>query len=64
MPAAKPRITPDIGVTEPQAGRLKAGHPIVVPAQLVAGDAGDGATVKVLSSGALVALARRGIASA
>jgi tRNA pseudouridine55 synthase len=49
---------PALAVTEPQAGRLKAGHPIVVPAQLVAGDAGDGATVKVLSSGALVALAR------
>lgn len=49
---------PALAVTEPQAGRLKAGQPIVVPGQLVVGDAEAGATVKVLSSGALVALAR------
>jgi tRNA pseudouridine55 synthase len=49
---------PALAVTEPQAHRLRAGQPIVVAPQLIVGDAAEGATVKVLEAGALVALAR------
>jgi tRNA pseudouridine55 synthase len=49
---------PALAVTGPQAHRLKAGQPIVVSPQLIVGEAADGATVKVLEAGALVALAR------
>lgn len=49
---------PALAVTQPQAHRLKAGQPIVVAPQLIVGAAADGATVKVLEAGALVALAR------
>jgi tRNA pseudouridine55 synthase len=49
---------PALAVTEPQAHRLRAGQPIVVAPQLIVGEATDGATVKVLEAGALVALAR------
>jgi tRNA pseudouridine55 synthase len=49
---------PALAVTEPQAHRLKAGQPIVVSPQLIVGDGSDGATIKVLQAGALVALGR------
>jgi tRNA pseudouridine55 synthase len=49
---------PALAVTEPQAFRLLAGQPIVVSPQLVTGPANEGATIKVLRGGALVALGR------
>jgi len=49
---------PALAVTEPQAFRLLAGQPIVVSPQLVTGTATEGATIKVLRGGALVALGR------
>lgn len=49
---------PALAVTEPQAFRLLAGQPIVVSPQLVTGTAADGATIKVLRGGALLALGR------
>jgi tRNA pseudouridine55 synthase len=49
---------PALAVTEPQAHRLKAGQPIMVSPQLIVGDCGEGATIKVLQAGALVALGR------
>jgi tRNA pseudouridine55 synthase len=49
---------PALAVTEPQAVRLKAGRPIVVAPQLLQGELGEGAAIKVLSAGELVALAR------
>lgn len=47
---------PALAVTEPQAARLRSGHPIRISPQLVMGEAVEGGTVKVLVDGALVAL--------
>jgi tRNA pseudouridine55 synthase len=49
---------PALAVTEPQAVRLKAGQPIVVAPQLLQGELVEGAAIKVLNAGELVALAR------
>ena len=49
---------PALAVTEPQADRLRAGQPIVVTPQLLPERAGDGAVLRAMRSGRVVALAR------
>lgn len=49
---------PALAVTEPQAARLRSGHPIRISPRLVMGETVDGGTIKVLADGGLVALGR------
>jgi tRNA pseudouridine55 synthase len=47
---------PALAVTEPQAARLRSGHPIRISPRLVIGETVEGGTIKVLAHGDLVAL--------
>lgn len=47
---------PALAVTEPQAARLRSGHPIRISPRLVFGDTVEGGTIKALADGDLVAL--------
>lgn len=47
---------PALAVTEPQAARLRSGHPIRISPRLVMGETIEGGTIKVLTEGSLVAL--------
>lgn len=49
---------PALAVTEPQALRLRAGQSVRVPPQLVDGEAPEGATVRAMRAGEVVALGR------
>lgn len=49
---------PALAVTEPQAARLRSGHPIRISPRLVMGETVEGGTIKVLNDGDLVALGR------
>lgn len=49
---------PALAVTEPQAARLRSGHPIRISPRLVMGETVEGGTIKVLNDGGLVALGR------
>ena len=49
---------PALAVTEPQAARLRSGHPIRISPRLVLGETVEGGTIKVLNDGDLVALGR------
>ncbi len=49
---------PALAVTEPQAARLRSGHPIRISSRLVLGETVEGGTIKVLADGDLVALGR------
>jgi tRNA pseudouridine55 synthase len=49
---------PALAVTEPQAARLRSGHPIRISPRLVMGETVEGGTIKVLADGDLVALGR------
>lgn len=49
---------PALAVTEPQAARLRSGHPIRISPRLVMGETFEGGTIKVLTGGDLVALGR------
>lgn len=49
---------PALAVTEPQASRLRSGQTIRVSPRLIIGEARDGCTIKAISRGDLVALAR------
>ncbi len=47
---------PALAVTEPQAARLRSGHPIRISPRLVFGETVEGGTIKALADGDLVAL--------
>jgi tRNA pseudouridine55 synthase len=49
---------PALAVTEPQAARLRSGHPIRISRHLVIGETVEGGTIKVLADGDVVALGR------
>jgi len=59
MPVAKAlEEMPALALTEPQAERLRAGQAIRVAPQLVVGEPGDEGTVRAMTAGRVVALAR------
>lgn len=49
---------PALAVTEPQAARLRSGHPIQIVPRLVVGEAMEGGTIQAVREGEVVALGR------
>lgn len=49
---------PALAVTEPQAARLRSGHPIQVVPRLVVGEVKEGGTIQAVRDGVVVALGR------
>ena len=49
---------PALAVTEPQAARLRSGHPIQIATRLIVGEAMDGGTIQAVREGEVVALGR------
>jgi tRNA pseudouridine55 synthase len=49
---------PALAVTEPQAARLRSGHPIQIVPRLVVGEVVEGGTIQAVREGEVVALGR------